>query len=521
MIKLREFQDEDVNKTRKMMRTHRRILLQEPTGAGKTIIASYMAKSAAGKGKRVYFICHRQELIDQTAKTFGKFGIILGVIWAKAPKLYDIPVQVCSIDTLKNRLEEVPEPDMVIWDECHHGAAAGWAKVMDYWPNAWHIGLSATPTRLDGKGLDKHYDVLIQGKQTAWLIDHGYLSDYTFYNPTQIDDSQLHVRMGEFVKSEAEDLMDTSKIHGDIVEHYVKKARGKRAIVFAVTVAHSKHIAEAFRNAGIMAIHLDGETPKAERALAAKAFACGDIDVISNVALFGEGYDLSAQADMDVTVDCVIDAQPTNSLSWCLQKWGRSLRPKSDGSKAIILDHANNYSRHGLPDDIREWSLYGISKEQKRKTAEEAALRTRQCPECYAIHRPLPECPECKYVYKIKSRDIEQTDIELNEIERQRVRHEARVEQGKARDVESLVQIGKSPGQAKHIVAARQEKDKLRRTLYNLVQGAKASNIDDYQYTAAEINKMKPKELGTIIDEISKTLFERSEYTEGDTASNQ
>jgi len=219
--------------------------------------------------------------------------------------------------------------------------------------------------------------------------------------------------MGEYVRQEAADLMDTSKIHGDIVEHYRKQADGKRAIVFAVTVAHSKHIAEAFRQAGIRAIHLDGETPRNERKLAARAFANGDIQVITNVGLFGEGYDLAAQADMDVTVDCVIDAQPTNSLAWCLQKWGRCLRPKADGSKAIILDHAANCLRHGLPDDYREWTLAGIDKKSRKAAEEEVKIKTRQCPKCYAIHRPMPICPECGHAYEINSRMASSFDYEI------------------------------------------------------------------------------------------------------------
>lgn len=510
-IELRDYQQYDVHRVREAMKNHRRILLQEPTGAGKTVIAAYMTQTAAAKGKRVYFICHRQELIEQTAKTFGKFGITTGVIWANAPALHHLPVQVCGIDTLKNRLDKIIPPDLVIWDESHHAAAAGWSRIMDRWKDAWHIGLSATPTRLDGKGLDDHFDILIPGKQTADLIMMGNLSRYRFFQPSRIDTSALHIKMGEYVKQESADMMDTSKIHGDIVEHYKKQANGLRAIAFAVTVAHSKHMAEAFRAAGIRAIHLDGETPRQERKLAARAFANGDIQVITNVGLFGEGYDLAAQADMDVTVDCVIDAQPTNSLAWCLQKWGRCLRPKPNDGKAIILDHAANVLRHGLPDDYREWSLQGIDKQQRKKTEEEVAIKTRQCPTCYAIHRPMPICPECGFLYEIKGREIEHVEGDLAEIDLEAMRRQQRAQQGKAQDVASLVAIGKSHGQAAHILAARAEKDRLRMTLSNLIRGAKMKNLD-YQFTTSQIRDMKPKELGQWIEKIGQDIFMTEDF---------
>lgn len=508
MIKLRDYQVTSYNAVRQAMTQHKRVLMQLPTGGGKTVIAAHMAANASQKGKRLYFICHRQEIIEQTARTFGKFGIQTGMIWADAPKLYHLPIQVCSIDTLKNRLAAVPHPDVCIWDECHHGSAAGWVKVQEFWEAAWHIGLSATPCRLDGKGLDVAYDYMVPGPQTIDLMNIGALSGYEYFAPSNPDTKNLHLIAGEFAKSESELLMDTGKIHGDIVKHYKDIAIGKRAILFAPTINSSKHFAESLRNAGIMSIHLDGDTAKTERKAAAKAYANGDIEVICNVGLFGEGYDLSAQADMDVTVDCLIDAQPTNSLAWALQKWGRVLRPKTDGSKAIILDHAGNWTRHGFPDDIREWSLSGIDKKKQKKEREEIALRTTQCPVCYAVHKPEPHCPQCGYKYEIKSRKVELEDGELKKVDIEAMRAQYRSQQAQARDAQSLIDLGHSPQRADHIMRAREEKDRLRRTLYNLTQGAKAANLGDYVFTQNEIMKMKPKELGKMIDEIGNRLFE-------------
>lgn len=505
MIILRDYQEKLINETRFNLRTHKSVLMQSPTGSGKTITATSMIQTAISKGKRVFFICHRQELIDQTAKTFGKFGLKFGIIWASAPKLYDQNLQICSIDTLKNRLEEIEPPDLIIWDECHHIAAAGWARVKEHYKNAYHIGLSATPCRLDGKGLGDHFGAMVQGLQTAELMKMGALSGYSFFAPSTPDVSTVKQRMGDFVKAETADLMDCSKIHGDIVKHWFKYARDKRTVVFAVTVNHSKHIAEAFRQAGVMAIHLDGETPKGERKAAAKAFANGDITLICNVGLFGEGYDLAAQAGFDVTVDCIIDAQPTNSLGWCLQKWGRALRPKTDGSKAIILDHAGNWTRHYFPDDFREWSLDGAAK--KKKSDEEKTELIRQCGECFHIHRPAPFCPNCGHEYEIKAREMETIEADLEEFDIDAMRREQRQAQGQAESAEDLISgLGYSSGRANHIVQARKEKDRLRKTVLNLLEGAKVADISDYNYSKNEVLKMKPKQLGAIIEELTAKM---------------
>lgn len=444
-MQLRGFQDGLIGEARGALRQHSSVLIQSATGSGKTVMASYMADSASKKSHYVYFICHRQELVDQTAKTFRKFGLEFGFIAAGWPINYECKIQICSIDTLKNRLDKIPYPGLCLWDECHHIAAGGWAKVKNYYSNAKHVGLSATPERLDGKGLADYFEYMVLGPTVRWLIAEGYLADYILYSGAKAPDmSGVHTKMGDFVKAEAESVMDNSQITGGIIRHWKKNAGGMKTIGFAVSVAHSQHIVEQFKLAGIQACHLDGKSSPVERRAVASALAEGKVDIVFNVGLFGEGYDLSAQAGTDVTVDCVIDAAPTQSLSAYLQRAGRMLRPKADGSKGKLLDHADNWKRHGLPDDDRDWQLAGSKDRKKRE--EEAAIATRQCKKCYAIHRPAPACPECGYEYVIQAREIEEVENDMVEVDKDSLRREARQAQGSAQTLDELIELGKKRG---------------------------------------------------------------------------
>jgi superfamily II DNA or RNA helicase len=445
MIQLRPYQENLIGRARVALRRSRRVLIQLPTGGGKTVLAANMAGTASRKRKRVWFVCHRDFLLAQTSGTFMDVGIehaFIAAGWGYNPHHL---VQVCSVDTLKNRLGKVDPPDMIVWDECHHIAAAGWAKIMAWAKDAYHVGLSATPCRLDGKGLDAHFDELVCGPTVAELMEWGSLSKYKAYAPGTPDLTGLHSRYGDFVKGELEEKMDKGVIIGDMVRHYRQLAMGKRIVYFAVSVKHSQHIAETFCAAGIPFAHIDGTTPSDERKRAAMAFARGELLGLSNVDLFGEGYDLAAQAGMPVTIDAVGLARPTQSLSLHIQQMGRALRPKADGSPAIIIDHAGNITRPGLgfPDDDREWSLEGAS---KKPSSAEGGIATRQCPECFHIHRPAPVCPACGNRYETASREVEEIDGDLQEIDPSIIRHGRKMEEWNCESEADLVKLGERRG---------------------------------------------------------------------------
>jgi superfamily II DNA or RNA helicase len=358
-------------------------------------------------------------------------------------------VNVCSIDTLKTRLLVVKEPKVAIWDECHHMGAKGWQLVQAAWPNAKHIGLSATPWRLDGTGLGDFFDVMVQGPSVAWLIEQGFLSQYRVYAPSAPDMKGAKKQMGDFAKGDAADRMDKPKLTGDAIAHWRKYANGLRTVVFGVTIAHSQHIAEQFNLAGIPAAHLDGGTPKGQRKQIIQDYAQGRIQVLCNVDLFGEGFDLASIAGCDVTIDAVMLMRPTQSLSLFLQMVGRALRPYL-GKVAIILDHAGNTSRHGFPDDEREWTLEGREK-GKGAAKPEGPPPPITCDHCFMqIRRPLPEqCPSCGKRLFAEARLPTADDGELHEVteaEKRATRARLKQEESEAKDLGALIALGAKRG---------------------------------------------------------------------------
>lgn len=446
---LRDYQDDVIHRGRQSMRHNRRVLFQLPTGGGKTAIASFMTDQAQARDKIVYFVCHRAELLTQTSATFRRFGIAHSFIAAGLRYEPHLNVQICSIDTLKNRTHIVPEPDLCIWDECHHIVAAGWAAVMNEWGKAFHIGLSATPIRTDGKGLDDLFDEIVLGPTVAWLIEQGHLSPYQAFIPSGgMDVTGVHKRMGDFVGKEIEAKIDRPKLVGDIIQHWRKHASGALSIAFAPSLDFSMYMVDQFNAAGIPAAHLDGGTDKAERKRIIQRFADGGIRVLWNRFLFGEGLDLAAIAQKDVTIDCVIDAAPTQSVALALQRWGRALRP-GEGKTAILLDHAGNMLRHGFPDDEREWSLEG-----EEKTGRGGASTSQPpmiCGDCYnAIKRPAPtHCPHCGKALKPEAKPLEVGDGELvaaNDNEKAAVRAQLKKEENDAKDLGELVALAQRRG---------------------------------------------------------------------------
>ena len=465
-ILLRDYQTDIIARARQAMHRSRRVLLQAPTGAGKTALASFMAGETAARNQGCWFICHRAELVQQTSLTFRKFGIAHGFIAAGHPVTIRALVQICSIDTLKNRLAQSVPPKVAIVDEAHHSSAAGWALVIRWLTEngSYVIGLSATPQRLDGQGLDEHFDEIVLGPQVRWLIEHGYLSPYRIFAPDVPDMKGVRRQMGDFGKKDAADKMDKPKLTGNIITHWRRHAEGLRTVAFGVTVAHSQHLAEQFTMAGIPAAHLDGGTPKGERKRIIQDYAAGMLKVLTNVDLFGEGFDLSAIAQTDVTIDAVIQARPTQSLSLHLQQVGRALRP-APGKVAIILDHAGNLARHGYPDvDLNEeervWTLEG--REKGKSANDNAPPPPVICDGCFnAVKRPLPDdgkCPHCKKLLKREEKPLEVAEGELKEVDdemRAALRQQRNREQAEARTLDELVALGHRRGYSSPVAWAR------------------------------------------------------------------
>lgn len=456
---LRPYQESIIGEVRQAISQGCRApLVVSPTGSGKTVMFSHIAHGAGQKRKRVWILVHRAELVDQTSRTMREIGIHHGVIAAGWP-VDPLPhVQVVSVQTVVRRTSGLIPPDIIIVDECHHAAAGTWGRILQAFPQAIRLGFTATPERLDGKGLSDAFDALIRGPEVAWLIEQGFLTQPRYYAPpNQLNLDGLHVRGGDYARDEVAREMDKPTITGDAVQHYSRICPGAPAVVFCASVAHAEHVAQTFSASGYRAAVLDGNLDRQERRARVRGLADGSIQVLTSCEIISEGFDIQV-------VTAAILLRPTKSLGMHLQQIGRVLRIAPGKDRAIILDHVGNCLRHGLAEEEREWSLEGRPKKKKKAGEDDDAPPVRQCPKCYACHVPAPHCPECGHTYEIKVREIEKVEGELVELNAAWMAKQRRQEQGQAQSYDELVQIGKARGYknahfwAKRVWNARQHR---------------------------------------------------------------
>ena len=462
MISLRPYQAEAVERVRDSFRTGRkRPLLVLPTGGGKTICFSHITSGAAAKGNRVMILVHRQELLDQCHRSLQSIGVQNGLICAGLTQDPTQQVQVASVQTLVRRIDRVPKPDLIIIDEAHHASAGSWQKVLQHWPEARTLGVTATPCRLDGKGLSDTFDDLIIGPEVADLIAGGFLSQPIYYAPKMVDLSGIRTVAGDYNKHDVAERMDKPTITGDAVAHYARICPGVPAIAFCSSIKHATHVADGFNAVGFRAAVLDGTLADHERADRIKGLAEGRYHVLTSCDLISEGTDIPV-------VTAAILLRPTQSLGLHLQQIGRVLRPAPNKANAIILDHVGNVlDRHGLAEEHRDWSLDGMKKRKKSKPGQDGP-RFAQCPKCYAVHAPAPQCPQCGAVRETKERSPEQVDGTLEQLKVDQAElaalREKRKQQGMAQSLGDLIKLGRARGMknavgwANYVFAARQKK---------------------------------------------------------------
>lgn len=442
MVQLRDYQERAIESVRDSFRQgNKRTLLVSPTGSGKTLMFSYISAGMARNNKRIVIIAHRRELLKQISKALKNVGVKHGILAAGTIGLPSTNVVVASVFTLARRLKKFPAPDLIIGDEAHHFTPdSTWGKVVTAFPTARVLGVTATPERLDGKGLGLLFDDMVMGPTVAELTEQGFLSPAEVYAPSKPDLSRTRTRMGDYVTADLEGAMDKPSITGSAVSHYTKLAAGKRAVAFCVSVKHAKDVAEDFRRAGYSASHVDGGMDDRERDSVLDKFERGEIQILTSCDLISEGFDLPA-------IEVAILLRPTKSLSMYLQQVGRAIRPSPGKDKTIVLDHAGNTKMHGFIDEHREWQLTADSARKKR-TAEEVAATIRSCPKCFAEHRPSPVCPRCGHVYQLKSRKVEQRDGELVQITKPEDAKKASEVIDLSRRFDVLRNIGKNRGYA-------------------------------------------------------------------------
>lgn len=434
---------------------NRNVLAVLPTGGGKTICFGYILKTHQGAA---CVIAHRQELVGQISLTLARLGIRHRII---APtnlireivsrhmsevghSYYDpnAPIGVAGVDTLIRRDLGVWGKQVTLWvlDEGHHLLAKNkWGKAAGMFPNAFGLGVTATPLRADGQGLGAHadglYHSLIVGVEPRWLIDNGFLTDYRIFAPkSDIDYASVPISdaTGDFNQTRLRVAAKKSHIVGDVVESYLKIAPGRLGVTFCVSVDIATETAARFRAAGIPAEVVSADTPELVRAAIIHRFAKGDIRQLCNVDLFGEGFDLPA-------IEVVSMSRPTESYGLFSQQFGRSLRPMEGKDSAIIIDHVGNVLRHGLPDTPHIWSL---DRRERRSRNAQNVTPVKVCPACTAVYeRFRVVCPYCGHEPVPAERSApEMVDGDLYELDPeflQRLRNEqaridgpARVPQG-------------------------------------------------------------------------------------------
>lgn len=436
MIQLRPYQQAMIDDARQAYRAGQRaVLFQLPTGGGKTITASTVVHGASQKGNVTWWLCHRRELASQASQTFHSLGIPHGTVQQGYVSNPHACVQVASIQTIVRRLNELPPPSLIVFDEAHHIGAAQWDAIYHRFPAAKVLGLTATPWRLDGVGLGRWFGHMTNGPTVADLIETGSLSRYRLFAPAKPDLSGVAMTAGDYQRGALAKAMDKPQIVGDAISHYQRLCAGKRAVAFAAGVQNSINIAEQFNAAGIAAEHVDGTMPADQRDAAVARFRRGETLVLCNADLFGEGFDVPA-------IEAAILLRPTKSLSLYLQQAGRALRPFAGKDEAIILDHAGNSITHGLPDDERVWDL---ADREKRKKGEKSEVPVRQCRECFFVYRPAPKCPNCHHVPPVQARELEVVEGTLAEVKKAEPRAKFR-EQGGANSLEALIELGRQRG---------------------------------------------------------------------------
>jgi superfamily II DNA or RNA helicase len=339
------------------------VMLQLPTGGGKTICLAHVVAEANVQSKKVLILAHREELIKQAADKIAPIaGIEPGIIKAGHKADYSRSIQVASVQSLTRRLTKCPQFDLIVVDEAHHSTAKSYRSILNHFANSQVLGVSATPVRLDGGGFRGLFDELICGATVKQLIEMGNLSKYKYYAPAQsMSLVGVRKRGGDYRQDQIEAANPSDSVAADCLKAYRDYLDGKQVVIFAVSVAHSQAIACSFAANGIGAAHLDGSSDCKTRSLTMAAFRAGQIRVLTNCALFDEGLDIPG-------LDGVILARPTASLGRYLQMVGRGLRVAEGKEHAIIIDLAGNYQRLGLPCDDRVWSLDGVESVKRSKS---------------------------------------------------------------------------------------------------------------------------------------------------------
>ena len=414
-MNLRPYQLETIEAARLAFRGGARsICLQLPTGAGKTAIVTGIINNIVNRGKsRAWLVAHRDSLLDQIGAHLDKWGVRFG--WIRpGHKERATQVHVVSVQTLSRRLDSVKHsPDIIIIDECHHAESSTYKRIVEKFPNAKIIGVTATPERLDGKGLSRTFERLIMGPSLSWLTARDYLVPVDYYAPPIDGLSKIGVRAGDYSADEIEAFLKARKIYGNAVSHYRKIADKSPALVFCRTVQSCYDVAEEFNREGYKFAPLEGSQAKGYRERIMSDFRAGKLDGLTTCELVTEGFDVPR-------CETVIMLRPTLSRSLYYQMIGRCMRADVGKVRGVVIDPVGNIAQHTDGDIYSEivWQFYGRENSKKRTEEERAKIAARFCGQCFACLGNADECPICGAErQKRKAAELEQVDGDLVKIE--------------------------------------------------------------------------------------------------------
>ncbi len=416
MITLHPHQDDLIHRTRVngFHAGHRRVLTQSPTGSGKGTMLAHQVRRLASSGARVLALAHRKELVADLSGRIGRAGVEHGLIVPRiwAPFQPELSVQVGSVDTIGLRLGSIPPWDWLIIDEAHHLVEGNkWGRVVEACPDAWLWGLTATPERLDGRGLGVGYGGYFEhleiGPSVEWLVDHDFLARPHCYSIPSADLDGIRNPDTLAGQQRQAEMLATRQVMGDVVSQYRKRVANHfngTCITFAPSVERAEAYAIAFRDAGIPAAAVHGKTLPDERAMMFRDLGDASLKVLVNYEIVGEGVDVPGVAAVQLV-------RRTASLSFYLQMLGRGLRTADGKTHMVGLDHCGNMRQPGFgsPLQDRQWSLQGRSARPR-----ETLPAGKACPKCDAFIPGQPKvCPECGHRFLVWSRPVEHVDGEL------------------------------------------------------------------------------------------------------------
>lgn len=415
-IQLRPYQLDGITRTLAAIgRGKKAPLMVSPTGTGKMVLAAEILRRASAKGNTALFAVHRREMVKQCSEKLDAMGVSHGVILPGHKPGNMHTTYVGTVQSYRARLArgtfDPLNVRVIVIDEAHHATAATYRALREQFPNAVCVGLTATPIRADGTGLGNVFDELVQCITYSDALKQGHLVQPRYYAPTTPDLSGVTVRAGDYAEDELEQVMNKPQLVGDIVQHYARHAADRQGIVFATRVRHSIALAEEFTRAGFSAFHIDGTTPTEERDEYMEAFRAGELQVMVNVGVGTEGFDVP-------NVGAVVVARPTQSVGLHMQMVGRALRPAPGKADCLVLDHAGNTVRLGPVEQYEHWELDSNKGKKGKKKKKEHDPKEITCEVCSAVFYASKVCPACGHVHAIERAplDLDVADGELVEL---------------------------------------------------------------------------------------------------------